>query len=248
MIIYGKNSVFEAIKDKIKITKIFIDKDKKGKFITLLKEIENNGIKIAFLTEKEIEKISHTQKHQGICAEISLPPTIMEDEKDFEFDESVRNVLILDGITDTGNFGAIIRSALLLGCDLIILPKDNSARITPQTIKSSAGAVYKQRILYVNNLNLWLTRLKEENFQIFGFSVDAEMTIIKTERSDKLACIIGSEHSGLRKSTKKLCDRLIYIPTTEKLNSLNAGVASAIVMWELFFKDVLSRKSIEISE
>ncbi len=237
MIIYGRNSVFEAINENIKIKRIFIDKNKKNKFVNLIKSANELKIPQSFVDEKEIEKISHSRKHQGICAELTLPEEIIEDENHFEMNESIKKILVLDGITDTGNLGAITRSALLFGCDLIILPKDNSARITPQTIKASAGAIYKQKLLYVNNLNSWLFKIKEEGFKIIGFSVDGLSNLLEVEKPEKIVCVIGSEHKGLRKSTKRLCDKLVSIPTTKKIDSLNASVASAIVMWELFFKN-----------
>ncbi len=236
MFIYGTNSIIEALRERIELSSIYIDKTKKKKFFSIVKEAEGRGLKINYTFEKEIEKLSHSQKHQGICAEIKLPDNIIEDENNFTFTEEMKKILILDGITDTGNLGAIIRSALLLKADLIILPKDNSARITPQVIKSSAGAVYKQKILYVNNLNTTIISLKEEEYSILGFAGEGEKNITDFNTMDKIVCIIGSEHKGLRKSTKKLCDELVKIPTTGKLDSLNASVASAIAMWELFMK------------
>ncbi|MCX7820731.1 MAG: 23S rRNA (guanosine(2251)-2'-O)-methyltransferase RlmB [Brevinematales bacterium] len=237
MFIYGRNSVSEALTDSIEIDSIYIDKQKKKKFIPIIKQAQEKEIKIVFVFENEIEKLSHTQKHQGICAKISLPQNIYENEEDFLLTEDIKNILILDGITDTGNLGAIVRSALLLGCDLVILPNDNSARITPQTIKASAGGIYKQKILYVNNLNSWIMNLKEEGFCVVGFAGEANKVLSELKNFEKIACIIGSEHKGLRKSTRKICDELVKIPTTGKLDSLNASVASAIVMWEIFMKN-----------
>ncbi len=236
LFIYGRNSVTEALSDNIKIEAVYLDKNKKNKFIPIIKTAQEKEIKIFFVIDKEIEKLSHTQKHQGICAKISLPPNIMENEENFVLSEDIKKILILDGITDTGNLGAIIRSALLLGCDLIILPNDNSARITPQTIKASAGAIYKQKLLYVNNLNSWIINLKEELFFIIGFAGESQKSLFDLKRFGKVACIIGGEHKGIRKSTRKICDEIVRIPTTDKLDSLNASVASAIVMWEIFMK------------
>ncbi len=236
MFIYGRNSVSEALNDNIKIESIYLDKSKKNKFIPIIKVAQEKDIKIFFVFEREIEKLAQTQKHQGICANILLPENIMENEDNFVLNEDIKKILLLDGITDTGNLGAIIRSALLLGCDLIILPNDNSARITPQTIKSSAGGIYKQKVLYVNNLNNWIINLKEEGFFIAGFAGESDKSLFDIKNFSKIACVIGSEYKGMRKSTRKLCDEIVKIPTTGKLDSLNASVASAIVMWEIFMK------------
>ena len=164
MIIYGKNSVYEGLIEKVKFDSIYIEKGKREKFRNLINIANENNIPVLFREKKEIEKISRSKKHQGICASLILPDNIVEDENNFELTENIKNILILDGITDTGNLGAIVRSAVLLNCHLLILPRDNSARLTPQTFKASAGAIYKQRIVYVNNINTWISILRENGF------------------------------------------------------------------------------------
>jgi 23S rRNA (guanosine2251-2'-O)-methyltransferase len=152
----------------------------------------------------------------------------IEDWKNFD------SIITLDGITDTGNLGAILRSALLFGFEAVVLPNDNSARITPQTIRSSAGALYKVKIIYVNNLNTFIEEAKAEAFTVYGLAGEAKDAIQKLEFAKKSLLVIGSEREGMRKSVKHNCDHLVQIPTTRKINSLNASVAAAIAMWEVF--------------
>lgn len=234
LIIYGRNSIEEAIYSNISLKQVWIIRGKENKYPGLIQKIRHNNIKINPISEKEIEKISRTQKHQGIAAEIILPENIIEEEENFKDLDRLHSVLILDGITDTGNLGAIVRSALLFNIDAVILPKDNSARITPQVIKASAGAIYKQRVIYVNNINTFITLLKEDDFTIYGLSATAEEDIDKIRFNKKICLVVGSEREGLRKSVKKQCSVMIKIPTSRKIDSLNVSVASAIAMWEVF--------------
>lgn len=234
MVIYGKNSVLEALRGDVVLKKIFIRSENRKKYTIFIETAKSKNIPISFIKEKEMEEISGSQKHQGVCAIIELPENIIEKEEDFKTLDGIKNVLVLDGITDTGNLGAIIRSAVLLNCDLVILPEDNSARITPQTIKTSAGAIFKQKVLFVHNLRKWLEMLKENNYTIIGLCKEGTKKINEINGYEKLVCIIGSEDKGIRKSIRKKCDIIASIPTTEKIDSLNASVAAAITMWELF--------------
>ena len=236
MIIYGKNSVYEGLIEKVKFDSIYIEKGKREKFRNLINVANENNIPVLFREKKEIEKISRSRKHQGICASLILPDNIVEDENNFELTENIKNILILDGITDTGNLGAIVRSAVLLNCHLLILPRDNSARLTPQTFKASAGAIYKQRIVYVNNINTWISILRENGYKIISLCKEGKTDICEIGKIEKAVCIIGSEHSGIRKSIKKNSDYLVFIPSTSKIDSFNASVAAAIAMWEIFQK------------
>ena len=234
MFVYGRNSIEEAITEEIKMTQVLVAKGKEGKYSNLLKRIAEQGIPIKSMLEDAIEKLAKSRKTQGIAAELALPKNIVETDGDDTDWSQYRKILALDGITDTGNLGAIVRSALLLGADAIVLPNDNSARITPAAIKASAGAVYRQTIVYLDSLNKFIDRMTELEFSVFGLAGESKKTICDVELRAKVCIVIGSEREGIRKSVKRKCEDLLSIPTTRKLDSLNASVASAIAMWQLF--------------
>lgn len=234
LIVYGRNSVEEALEQGLSVAEVIIEKGKEEKFSNLARRLKEKNIKVSYANRNILDRLSETMKHQGIIADMKLPENIMEDGSGFDDWVGFDSILALDGITDTGNLGAITRSALLFGFGAIVLPKDNSARITPQTIKASAGAIYKTKVIYVNNINTLMETLKAEGFGIFGMDGDAQETVENAEFPEKLCFVIGSEREGIRRSVKKICDGLLKIPTTRRIDSLNASVAAAVAMWEVF--------------
>jgi len=234
MTVYGRNSIWEAIDEGLTISKVYIQNGKKEKFEKIMKQLRDRNIPINFIGEKQLDGIARSRKHQGISAVLKLPPNIVESEKDHTEPDwkTFSRIVALDGITNTGNLGAIIRSALLLGTDAIVLPNDNSARITPEVIRASAGALYKETVVYINNLNRFLSARLEEDFEIWGLAEEGQKKIDDLTPPEKLVLVIGNERDGLRKATRKICTHLVSIPTTRKIDSLNASVAAAIAMWE----------------
>ncbi|MGL4677154.1 MAG: 23S rRNA (guanosine(2251)-2'-O)-methyltransferase RlmB [Brevinema sp.] len=232
MIVYGRNSIEEALLEKLQLSQVWIDEEKGDKYPGLKRLLREHNIPVRFITGRELDKISDTQKHQGIAAEMILPNNIITEDQPYERNyHNINRVLLLDGITDTGNLGAIIRSALLLGADLILLPKDNSARITPQTIKASAGAIYKISLAYVDNLKTEIDLMKAENFDVLALASESKISLysFKTQK-EKTALILGSEREGIRKGIKSLCTEKVSLASTKKLDSFNVSVAAALAM------------------
>lgn len=234
MTVYGRNSVEEALEEGLELTEAVIEREKMEAFSRLSARLKEKGVPVRLADFRALEKISGSRKHQGICAVMKTPGNVFEDENRFDKWEDLRTVLALDGITDTGNLGAILRSALLFGCDAVVLPNDNSARVTPQTIRSSAGALYKIPLVYVNNLNTALEKLKAMDFMVYGLAGESKTPVSSINFGDRTCLVVGSEREGLRRSVKRSCDALVSIPTTRRLDSLNASVASAVALWECY--------------
>lgn len=234
MIVYGRNSVEEALNDNLEMQYIAVEIGRDGKFPHILKLAKERGIDIRHHPGLMLEKEAKTRKHQGIIAEVKMPENIVETVEEPVDWSQYHTILLLDGITDTGNLGAIIRSALLFDFGAIVLPHDNSARITPATIKASAGGVYHQPVIYVNNINTFAEELKALEFNLYALTGHTRTTFEDVDLQSHLCLVIGSERKGIRKSLRKLCDERIAIPTTGKLDSLNASVAAAVAMWEVY--------------
>ncbi|MGL4394879.1 MAG: 23S rRNA (guanosine(2251)-2'-O)-methyltransferase RlmB [Brevinema sp.] len=240
MIVYGRNSIEEALTENLQLTQAWIDTEKADKYPGLRRMMREKNISMTFVSEKELDKVAGTQKHQGIAAEMVLPDNIVTEDQKFDRDyATMSRVLLLDGITDTGNLGAILRSSLLLGCELILLPKDNSARITPQTIKSSAGAIYKMPLAYVDNLKTEIEALKAEGFEVLALAGESKESIYQFQSaSGKTALVMGSEREGIRKGIKSLCTHKVALPSTKKLDSFNVSVAAALAMNTLWMDEL----------
>lgn len=226
--IYGKNVVKEAFNAKrkiysVKIVKAFSKSNKP--FLDIMKK---SGVKI-----EEVDSIDTKGKHQGIVAEV-------EDYKYYELSEVLEDknqyFLILDGIVDPHNLGAIIRSADAAGFDGIIVPKNNSVSLNSTVAKVSVGAIEHVKVIMVNNLARCIDDLKKNKFWIVGTKMDAQKSYKDIDPSTSLAIIIGNEGSGIRRLVLDKCDYHISIPMVGKINSLNASVSAALIMYEVLNK------------
>ncbi|MBK8551471.1 MAG: 23S rRNA (guanosine(2251)-2'-O)-methyltransferase RlmB [Ignavibacteria bacterium] len=165
--------------------------------------------------------------------------------KDFEY-KSLRDIvednkkvtnpliLLLDQITDPHNLGAIIRSAVCLGADGIVIPRHNSAEVNHTVIKTSSGAVNYISIAKETNLTNSILFLKNNGYWIAGTDLQTTKTIFETDLKLPLALIVGSEGSGMRNNLKQQCDILVRIPMAGKIGSLNVSVSTGIFLYEIF--------------
>jgi 23S rRNA (guanosine2251-2'-O)-methyltransferase len=143
-------------------------------------------------------------------------------------------VLVLDGIVDPRNFGALIRTALCAGVSGIVVPKDNSAPSSPAASRASAGALEHARVARVNNLVRALYILKEAGLWVYGAAADGDTALWEANLTGPAALCLGGEGKGLRRLVRETCDVLLSIPQEGPLDSLNASVAGALCMYEAF--------------
>lgn len=144
-----------------------------------------------------------------------------------------KRVLILDGVADPQNFGAIIRSVDAFGFDAIVLGNNRSVPITEVVAHVSTGAIEYVPIIYVNSLNTAILKLKEANFWIVGTDASANMLVSQIDKDRNLAIIIGSEGFGMSKTLVKASDYIVKIPMVGHVNSLNASVSAGILLASL---------------
>ena len=231
--IYGKNCVYEAIRAKAHM-EVFIEDNQVKKDKNILSLLSDKGYKYKVLTKQDMDK-KFGQSHQGYGALREDYPIYDESYiKDFKKDQS--RVLILDGIQDPHNFGAILRSVDAFGFDMVILPKNRSVAVTEVVAHVSTGAIEYTKIVYVNSLNQAVLRLKENGFWICGTDALGTVRSSEIDPSLSLAVIIGSEGFGMSKTLVKESDYLITIPMMGHVNSLNASVSAGIVLHDLCLK------------
>ncbi len=230
-IIFGKRAVFEAIENDIQIDKIFMDRDSQY-MDNIKRKIIDKKIKISFVPIEKLNKLSKNN-HQGIIASISPVKTLDIQDLENSIEKKASKFLILDNITDTKNFGAIVRSAECLGIDGVIISKTGSSPINGDTIKSSSGAIFNLPIYKLDHIKDAMFLLKEKEIEIIGADEKSNSSVFDFKFSKKTAIVMGSEGKGISKSILNLCDKTLKIPMKGKIDSLNVSVACGIILAEL---------------
>lgn len=232
---YGRHAVLEMIKTGKGINKIYISKSVKEHTVSELKRtLSNTGVPIKFLDREILDKMFPGQNHQGIAAEVSAKEYV-EWEEILLLAESRQEdplILILDGIEDPHNFGAIIRTAEAAGVHGIIIPKNRSVMLSETVAKTSAGALEKMLISRVTNLSQLIEKLKDRNIWIYGTDLKGT-SIYKQRITGGAAIVLGNESKGVSPNILKNCDMVMTIPMIGQINSLNVSVATGVILFEM---------------
>ena len=188
---------------------------------------------ISYVDKFTMDKLSEGGNHQGVLAQITdfdycTVEDIMNLAKSKEEDLLI---VLLDGITDPHNLGAIVRSAECFGAHGIVIPKHRSVGVNDTVVKVASGATEHMLIAKVTNINDTIRMLKEHNVWVYATDFDGKAPKL-TNMTGNIAIVIGSEGEGIKKLTKELCDDTITIPEYGKINSLNASVATGIILYE----------------
>lgn len=201
-----------------------------------VKELEKLAKRQDILVEHvpriEMDKALRSTKHQGIAAEL---PKLDFSEPDAPFRLAKARgeepfLVLLDQITDTHNYGAIIRSAEVLGAHGVISEERRSAPLSPIVVKTSAGAANHLPLVQVKNLPRYMDEIKKEGIWIYGSAGNASQTAAQLDWQRPVAVVIGSEGEGMRRLVREKCDALLHIPMRGKVTSLNASVAAGIIL------------------
>ena len=230
--IWGKHSVFSALSNKRPINRIWCTSDifSSEKFYILLKDFKSKGVLVEEVSWSRLSQLTCGAVHQGIALQTASFQTLSL-EKLIDISKSkCKNpiVVVLDGITDPHNLGAIIRSAEAFDCKGIIIPQRRSAGLTGTVAKVAAGALEHIPVSRVVNLNRAIDELKNNGFLILGLSGDGQVPISDFDQNSPLVIVVGAENKGISLLTQKKCDYLLKIPLKGKTSSLNASVAAAI--------------------
>ena len=234
--IYGKNAVIEALESgNREFNRILISNTARSdEKIEKIKELaKKNGAIFQFVTKDKLNQLGPEARHQGVIAQVS--PVKYEDIDDFieKNAGNLTSVVILDGVEDSHNLGAIIRSAVCAGVKGIILPSRRGVLINSTVEKTSAGAVNNISVIKVNSLVNAVQKLKENNYWVIASDHHAEDNYYNINYTDmNFALIMGAEHSGISKSLLKLSDFKVKIPMLTNFNSLNVSNAAAIILFE----------------
>lgn len=232
--IVGIHPVMEALESDKNIEKVMFRQGMDGpQFRVLLDLLRDKGIQVQFAPQERLNRLSKAN-HQGVIAFLPQVEYVSLDKFTISTEPSsnLPLVLILDGISDVRNFGAIARSAECSGAQGIILPAKGSASVNADSIKTSAGALLRIPVCKVSNIREAIFFLKEAGYTIFASSERAESTIYKTDFKVPAAIILGSEEKGVSRSALELSDQHIRIPMAGQISSLNVSAAASVILFE----------------
>lgn len=220
--LYGKNSFVEAINNK-RIKKAYVLKDS-----SFIEELKRNRIQYEIVDRKFLDKMSKSGNHQGVLAEV-------EEFKLSKVEDMLKSenglIVVLDGLKDPHNLGAIIRTCECAGVDGIIYKKHNSVKVNDTVSKIASGALEYVKIAEVTNITNTLDMLKDKGYWTVGAAGEAKISYKDVDYKRNIVIIIGSEGDGISRLVKNSCDYLVSIPMFGHVNSLNASVAAGIMIY-----------------
>jgi 23S rRNA (guanosine2251-2'-O)-methyltransferase len=235
----GANAVIAALSaGRRGILELYILPSAKSPALQSAIELANNmNVPVLPKSREELTELFHSESHQGIALKARpLPIVRLNDLLVMKTESSSAPLLILDGIEDPHNLGAIIRSALAFGGKGVILRERRAAGLTPTAFKAAAGALEYLPISRVANINQAIRQVKDFGYWIVGLSGKAEESITEFRCEHPLALVLGSEGEGLSQLVERNCDSLLRIPMNRLMDSLNVSVACAIALWELGYR------------
>ncbi len=239
-IVEGRKLVFEALENFLPVTHIFVAESKKDLyFVEIMKFFKEkflDNTQVFVISDGAFEKISTEKAPQGIISVIKCLDFFRELDiiykEDFFLSNSER-AIVLSSVRDPGNLGSVIRSAVAFGAKHIIASSDSADIYNPKTVRAAMGSLFKVKITYVSSLSDFVCCAKENGRRVFAAELtDNAISLSELDIKSSDLFIIGNEGHGIDRALSKLCDASVYIPISEKTESLNAAVAAGIFMWE----------------
>jgi 23S rRNA (guanosine2251-2'-O)-methyltransferase len=235
-VLAGRRPVLEAMRGNTNVRRIYTEPQRAH--LDVQEAAQAQGIPIADRDRAELDRLSDGVRHQGVVA-------LADDYQFCDLDEIIARadaglaLVALDQVTDPQNLGAIIRSAVTLGLNGLIVPKHRAAGITAAVVRASAGATEHASIARVTNLQRTLLSLSESGIEVVGLDAGADIDIRDLEPSSTgRVLVVGSEGKGLRRMVRQRCDIVVHIGQKGPMDSLNASVAAAIAMYEILGKQL----------
>jgi 23S rRNA (guanosine2251-2'-O)-methyltransferase len=233
--IYGIRTVIEAINKEEAVDKVLIRTGLGGElFKELFKLIRDKEIAFQYVPEEKLKALD-TRNNQGVLAFVSpIEYQDLDELIDLKLAEGKKPVvLVLDGVTDVRNFGSIARSAECAGVDVIVIPHKFSAKICPDSIKTSAGALYNIPVCKVVNMRKEVKTLKHKGFTVFAATEKAEQKYTEADFTQPTVIIMGSEDKGIKEDLLEQATEKIQIPILGEIKSLNVAVAASLMVYEI---------------
>ena len=235
-LVFGINPVLEMLQARSSdVDEILIASgSERDALIRVAREARRRTLRVVSVERQVLDRLVEGQRHQGVVARVKAYDYFAFGDllQRISTDASAEWILILDGLTDPRNFGALLRTAEAVGIHHVVIPKDRSVEVTPVVVKASAGAAYHLNVSRVTNLRRAIEQLKDRGYWLVGLDSDRRETIYEKEYPARLAIVLGSEGKGMRPIILRECDFLVSIPMLGKVASLNVGAAAAIFFYE----------------
>ena len=229
----GRNAVKELLKTDKAVDKMLMEKGAQGSLSVLFAEARKKNIRVQFVDKTVLDKESVTGRHQGVIAfTTEYEYYDLEDIIAEKKSEKGGFIVLCDGIEDVHNLGSILRVSECAGVDGVVIPRSGSAAVTESVIRISAGAAEHIKVAKVSNLNQAVEKLQKEGYWVYALEAGGE-DLYAEDFSGNVALVVGGEDSGVKRLTKEKCDKVLSIPLSGKVNSLNASVALGIAAYEV---------------
>lgn len=234
-VVFGIRAVIEAIESGKQVDKVLMKKDLGGELAReLLSVTREYNVPVQRVPVERINKVTR-KNHQGVIAFMAAVDYYhVDDIVPALYDESINPlVVVLDGVTDVRNFGAIARTCECAGVNCIVIPERNSVSVNADAVKTSAGALNYLPVCRERNLVKAVQYLRDSGFKVMGASEKTDLNYTKADFTGPVAIVLGAEDTGISTDVLKLCDTLVAIPEFGQINSLNVSVAGGIMIYEV---------------
>ena len=234
-VVFGIRAVIEAIESGKQVDKVLMKKDLGGELAReLLSVTREYNVPVQRVPVERINKVTR-KNHQGVIAFMAAVDYYhVDDIVPALYDEGINPlVVVLDGVTDVRNFGAIARTCECAGVNCIVLPERNSVSVNADAVKTSAGALNYLPVCRERNLVKAVQYLRDSGFKVMGASEKTDLNYTKADFTGPVAIVRGAEDTGISTDVLKLCDTLVAIPEFGQINSLNVSVAGGIMIYEV---------------
>lgn len=234
-VIFGYNAVAEALRAGHPLNRIYFSLTSRRPYIQELKALAyDNGVRFDFVDVGKLNVLAHTGEHQDVVAVTSpVEYTDLDEFLDANRTMSPLTVVVLDQVQNSGNVGMIIRTAVCAGASAVVLSARGGSLINDQVFRASAGAIFHIPIIKSMNLAKDLKTLKEHDFWIYGLDANGATDIYSERWSKRSVLVVGNEHEGARQVTQKQFDLSVRIPLANNFDSLNAAIATGIVLFQV---------------
>jgi 23S rRNA (guanosine2251-2'-O)-methyltransferase len=228
----GFHAIEEALSAGRALDRIVIARGRHGERMeAVVRLAKSRGVPVRFEDRQQLDRLSGTREHQGIAALAAAKPAVAL--KDLLGAKGTSSLLVLlDGIEDPHNLGAIIRTSLAAGANGVIIPERRAAGLSDTVERASAGALTHLPVARVKNLVRSMEEMKEAGYWLIGLDERAEKNYTEVDFKGSVGIVLGGEGEGLHELTRKRCDFVVSIPTSGPVRSLNVSVAAGIVLFE----------------
>jgi 23S rRNA (guanosine2251-2'-O)-methyltransferase len=228
--VYGINAVKEALGARPVEYLLVAEGQHSPRLQEIIDACRKKGVSLRFAPRPALDRAAGTPRHQGVVAICAAKA--YDDLETLLASQSPALVVVLDGVEDPANLGAVVRAAVAAGSSGVIIPERRAAGLSPAVARAAAGALEHAKVARVTNLVRALMDLKKQNVWVYGFEAQAEKSYLALDYTGACALVLGGEGHGLHRLVREACDQLARIPLLGPVQSLNVSVAAGVVLYE----------------